>query len=106
MTGADVVGVVGKSAFWVQSRVGLSFSPFSIWLLCRQSAVEWVGSWRFLSRSVSSGRFPSRLPVKLGFGAVGLWRRARRGERYCVVAVAMAFVSCGCSCSVSLAGRL
>ena len=43
MRGADVVGVVGKSAFWVQSRVGLSFSPFSIWFLCRRwERVTWI----------------------------------------------------------------
>ncbi|CAN6893121.1 unnamed protein product, partial [Brassica oleracea] len=92
MRGAAVVGVVWKSAFWVRQRLGLRF------FFC--GGVDRFEAAFFLARRRVVG-FPSLPPVKLDLGPVGLRRRARRGERYCVVAVALALVCAAASVCLS-----
>ncbi|CAF1934473.1 unnamed protein product [Brassica napus] len=96
MRGAAVVGVVWKSAFWVRHRLGLRFSFLD--LFC--GGVDRFEAAFFLARRRVVG-FPSLPPVKLDLGPVGLRRRARRGERYCVVAVALALVCAAASVCLS-----
>ncbi|WZZ62092.1 hypothetical protein YC2023_062199 [Brassica napus] len=101
MRGAAVVGVVWKSAFWVRHRLGLRFSFLDLVPLpvfC--GGVDRFEAAFFLARRRVVG-FPSLPPVKLDLGPVGLRRRARRGERYCVVAVALALVCAAASVCLS-----
>ncbi|KAL0707705.1 hypothetical protein Bca4012_074131 [Brassica carinata] len=104
MRGAAVVGVVWKSAFWVRQRLGLRFfvsrsgSFAGGFQFC--GGVDRFEAAFFLARRRVVG-FPSLPPVKLDLGPVGLRRRARRGERYCVVAVALALVCAAASVCLS-----
>ncbi|WZZ29535.1 hypothetical protein YC2023_012936 [Brassica napus] len=102
MRGAAVVGVVWKSAFWVRQRLGLRFSFLDLVplpVIC--GGVDRFEAAFFLARRRVVG-FPSLPPVKLDLGPVGLRRRARRGERYCVVAVALALARAAASVCLSV----
>ncbi|KAG2247725.1 hypothetical protein Bca52824_087353 [Brassica carinata] len=101
MRGAAVVGVGWKSSFWVRQRLGLRFSFLDLVplpVIC--GGVDRFEAAFFLARRRVVG-FPSLPPVKLDLGPVGLRRRARRGECYCVVAVALALARAAASVCLS-----
>ncbi|KAL0837931.1 hypothetical protein Bca101_089821 [Brassica carinata] len=98
MRGAAVVGVVWKSAFW-DSFAQIWGSRCLGFQIC--GGVDRFEAAFFLARRRVVG-FPSLPPVKLDLGPVGLRRRARRGERYCVVAVALALARAAASVCLSV----